>query len=194
MCEFIIINENKCFCFDMNLLLPFLNPFTLPTLPSHQDAMCHRAYAAQQITTAGRHDSHTNSISELKVSHGNSISELKAALADHQSQLQALTVQSTPLLGTALQGSSAAGDMCVADNECSSGFCINKPYAFCVDDPDFPDGHACQSDAACASKFCHNGNCKQLAGPYERCLEDIECRSGKCDELYTRYGSIHQCQ
>ena len=130
MCEFIIINENKCFCFDMNLLLPFLNLLTLPTLPSHQDAMCHRAYAAKNITTAGRHDSHTNSISELKVSHGNSISELKAALADHQYQLQALTVQSTALLGTALQGSSAEGDQCFADIECESGACNTKPYTF----------------------------------------------------------------
>ena len=92
--------------------------------------MCHMVYAAKQITTAGRHDSHTNSISELKVSHGNSISELKAALADHQYQLQALTVQSTALLGTALQGSSAEGDQCFADIECESGACNTKPYTF----------------------------------------------------------------
>ena len=80
------------------------------------------------LAMAGQHVSHANSISELKISHDNSISELKelkAALADHQYQLQALTVQSTPLLGAALQGSSADGDQCGDNNECGSGWCQN---------------------------------------------------------------------
>jgi len=149
------------------------------------------------LAMAGQHVSHFNNISQLKAAladHQSTIDGQQSTIDGHQSQLQALTVQSTPLLGTALQGSSAAGDMCVADNECSSGFCINKPYAFCVDDPDFPDGHACQSDAACASKFCHNGNCKHLGGPYDHCSEDIECRSGNCDMRWIPHaGPAHQC-
>ena len=50
--------------------------------------------------------------------HTNSILALEAALTD-------LTVQSTPLLGAALQGSSADGNQCYDDNECGSGWCQN---------------------------------------------------------------------
>ena len=123
------------------------------------------------LAMAGQHVSHANSISELKFSHGNSISELKlshgksisdiselkAALADHQSQLQTLTVQSTPLLGAALQGSKATGDQCVYDYQCASGHCKEMPYAFCVVLSDGAKGASCNVNYQCANKKCHYG-------------------------------------
>jgi len=120
------------------------------------------------------------------VSHANSISELKAALADHRSQyeaqLQALNGQSTPLLGTALQGSSADGDQCFADNECESGACHTKPYAFCGAKIYTANGKWCAQDENCASGYCdHNINkCKQVKGPGGGCHEPKGCLSGIC--------------
>ena len=114
-------------------------------------------------------------LSELKA-------ELKAALADHQSQLQALTVQSTPLLGAALQGSAAVGDACAADNECGSGDCQTKPYAFCVASArNLPLLSACKFDQSCASGYCdYYGKCKKINGTGGYCIEDKGCASNKC--------------
>ena len=137
------------------------------------------------LAMTGQHVSHTNSISELKVSHGNSISEiseLKAALANQQYELQALTVQSITLLGTALQGSSSEGDQCFADNECESGACHTKPYAFCGAKIYTANGKWCAQDENCASGYCdHNINkCKQVKGPGGGCHEPKGCLSGIC--------------
>ena len=133
------------------------------------------------LAMAGQHVSHTNSISELKVSHGNSISELKAALANHQYELQALTVQSTTLLGTALQGSSAEGDQCFADNECESGACNTKPYAFCAAALNTRDFGWCAKDRDCASGYCDRTHCGPLGGLGDNCHEPKGCLSNKCE-------------
>jgi len=124
-----------------------------------------------------------NSISGLKAELK---AELKAGLADHQSQLQALTVQSTPLLGAALQGSAAVGDACAADNECGSGDCRTKPYAFCVASVgNLPLYSACKSDQSCASGYCDkNGECKRIKSSGGSCREDKGCDSHKC--VYNR--------
>ena len=135
------------------------------------------------LAMAGQYVSHANSISELKVSHGNSISELKAALADHQYQLQALTVQSTALLGTALQGSSAEGDQCFADNECESGACNTKPYAFCAAKLNTANYGPCAKDGDCASGYCDHtySHCTPVTGTGVNCHEPKGCLSNICE-------------
>ena len=112
----------------------------------------------------------------------NSISELKSTLADLQSQLQALTGQSTPLFGSALQGSVDVGDACVADNECGSGACQTKRHAFCVEMPSqIPLYSACKYDQSCASGYCNPSNtCSNIGKRGGWCLEDKGCASKSC--------------
>ena len=99
------------------------------------------------------------------VSHLNNISQLKAALADHQSRLQALTVQSTPLLGTALQGASDAGDMCATcDTFCKSGLPKAAPVKILS-----KSGYRCEEDKNCASGHCV-GNFDPMFGLVQQCL------------------------
>jgi len=114
------------------------------------------------------------------VSHA-SISELKAALADHQSQLQALTVQSTSLLGSALQGSAAVGDACDADSECGSKLCKTKRNAFCVASPATPLYSPCEKGGECSSGYCSLRNiCAEKGKIGYGCNSDEGCESGYC--------------
>jgi len=135
------------------------------------------AMAGQYVSHANSMSSHANSIS----GHTDIISELKAALADHQSQLQALTVQSTPLLSAAIQGSAANGDQCVADNECGSGACLTKPYAFCGKMPQIAQYSPCDKDRSCTSGYCSQDKiCLNKGRRTTPCKEDKACTSGKC--------------
>jgi len=114
------------------------------------------------LAMAGQHVSHGNSILKLEAA----LADHHSALYDHQSQLEALTVESTPLLGTALEGyrTGAIGDLCVDDNECESRTCIVKPYASCAVKKNNPLWGDCTKDRDCASDYCDRGGVPRYMG------------------------------
>lgn len=111
------------------------------------------------------------------VSHAGAISELKAALVTHQSALQAVSVQSTALLG-ASAGSVDNGSQCTADSECLSNRCKSKAYAFCADR--IPNGSRCSAHKECSSGNCAHNVCYKKAETGNACGYDFACLSGKC--------------
>lgn len=128
---------------------------------------------------------------------GYHVMSLKRQLAHHDRLLTRLMALEGAFTKTSsadvpLLGLGRHGDSCEVDDDCDSGNCKDKRYAFCegtgIASGDI--GSSCQADSECDSGLCLYNTCYETNVPYGgSCYDDRMCASSmKCSHPYYACG------